>query len=70
MPPVVPLWQVYYFELTVKEGPRDLGRIFELPPYCLKELKIGRLTQEGAITRDNSNIVLGVVEGEEPRKAI
>ena len=68
-PQDVPLWHVDYFELKTNQGPKDSGRTSELPPYHLKEFKIGGLSEEGAITTDNCSKVLGMVDKRNLRKA-
>ena len=48
----MPLWYLDYFELSTTKAQR-LRKNFELLPQCLKEFKIGGLSQEETIPIDN-----------------
>lgn len=51
------------------QSPKDSGRSSELPPYCLKEFKIGGLPQK-ELTLEITKYELGVVSGRKQEKLI
>ena len=50
------------FQTESHQSPKDSGRNFELPPYCLKEFKIGGLPQK-ELSLEITKYELGVVSG-------